>query len=134
MVHAVAKGKVIVSSYDAVSGNKVAIRHADGSSSWYLHLQKRMVKKGQQVKTRQVIGLSGSTGRVEGPHLHFAFKNAKNQWINPLTKRMIATPKLTGSRLEQLQSQVQSIRRKLEEIEQYDEIPADTDSLAERMQ
>ncbi len=134
MVHAVAKGKVIVSSYDSISGNKVAIRHADGSSSWYLHLRKRMVKKGQQVKSRQVIGLSGSTGRVEGPHLHFAFKNAKNQWINPLKKRMIATPKLAGSRLERLQSQVEAIRRKLAEIEQYDESPAGKDSLAERMQ
>lgn len=116
-VHAVAGGKVIVSSYDPMSGNKIAIRHADGSSSWYLHLQKRSVRRGQQVKSRQVIGTSGSTGRVEGPHLHFAFKNAQNSWINPLRKRMIATPKLTGSRLERLQAQVKNIRQKLQDCE-----------------
>lgn len=113
-VHAVAKGKVIVSSYDSISGNKVAIRHDDGSSSWYLHLKKRSVRKGQQVKSRQVIGTSGSTGRVEGPHLHFGFKNAQNRWINPLKKRMIATPKLKGPRLERLQAQVKTIRQKLQ--------------------
>jgi murein DD-endopeptidase MepM/ murein hydrolase activator NlpD len=133
-VHAVAKGTVIVSSYDSISGNKVAIRHVDGSSSWYLHLQKRLVKKGQQVKSRQVIGTSGSTGRVEGPHLHFGFKNAKNQWINPLKKRMIATPKLTGSRLERLQAQVTTIRQKLKEFELYDESPADAIALTKKIQ
>jgi murein DD-endopeptidase MepM/ murein hydrolase activator NlpD len=133
-VHAVAEGKVIVSSYDSLSGNKVAIRHADGSSSWYLHLKKRSVKKGQQVKSRQVIGTSGSTGRVEGPHLHFAFKNAQNQWINPLKKRMIATPKLKGSRLERLQAQVIAIRQKLKEFEPYDESPADAIALTKKAQ
>jgi murein DD-endopeptidase MepM/ murein hydrolase activator NlpD len=133
-VHAVASGTVIVSSYDSISGNKVAIRHADGSSSWYLHLQKRLVKKGQQVKSRQVIGISGSTGRVDGPHLHFAFKNAKNQWINPLKKRMIATPKLTGSRLERLQAQVTTIRQKLEEFEPHDESLANAIALTTRTQ
>ncbi|MBN1818862.1 MAG: peptidoglycan DD-metalloendopeptidase family protein [Sedimentisphaerales bacterium] len=133
-VHAVARGKVIVSSYDSISGNKIAIRHDDGSSSWYLHLQKRSVKKGQQVKTRQVIGTSGSTGRVEGPHLHFAFKNAKNQWMNPLKKRMIATPKLEGSRLEQLQAQVKDIRQRLKDIGENDAGPADTVTLTKRVE
>ena len=120
-VHAVAQGKVIVSSYDPISGNKVAVRHDDGSSSWYLHLRKRLVRKGQRVKTRQVIGTSGSTGRVNGPHLHFAFKNAKKKWINPLRKRMIATPRLKGSRLEQLQVQVEAIRQTLTKLGQDDE-------------
>ena len=133
-VHAVAEGKVEVSSYDSISGNKIAIRHADGSTSWYLHLNTRSVKKGQQVKTREVIGTSGATGRVEGPHLHFAFKNARGQWINPLNKRMIATPKLKGSRLERLQEQVKDIRLKLEEFAQSEESPADTLSITSRME
>jgi len=133
-VHAVARGTVITSSYDSVSGNKVAIRHDDRSTSWYLHLKKRGVRKGQQVKTRQVIGTSGSTGRVTGPHLHFAFKNDRNQWMNPLKKRMIATPKLEGSRLEQLQMQVKNLRLKMREIGNYDENPADTIALTTQME
>lgn len=125
-IHAVAEGTVVVSSYDAISGNKIAIRHADGSTSWYLHLKKRGVKKGQRVKTRQVIGTSGATGQVEGPHLHFAFKNARGQWINPLDKRMIATPRLKDSRLERLQAQIKDIRLKLEECGKSEESPAET--------
>lgn len=125
-VHAVAKGQVIVSSYDSLSGNKIAIRHSDGSSSWYLHLSKRSVKKGQTVNARQVIGTSGATGRVNGPHLHFGFKNAKNQWINPLGKRMIATTKLEGSKLARLKAQVENIRRKLDELERDSVYPLET--------
>ena len=52
--------------------------------------------------------------------------------MNPLKKRMIATPKLKGPRLEQLQLQVQNIRLKLRDIGGYDEIPAETLSIAER--
>ncbi len=106
-VYAVAKGKVVESTYDQYSGNKVAIRHNDNSISYYLHLSKRSVSRGQTVRSRQMIGKVGATGRVTGPHLHFGFKNHKGRWINPLTKRMIATPKLSGDRLTRLQEQIQ---------------------------
>ncbi|MDX1270103.1 MAG: M23 family metallopeptidase, partial [Oceanisphaera sp.] len=39
----------------------------------YLHLDKRMVKKGEKVKQEQQIGTLGATGRVTGPHLHYEF-------------------------------------------------------------
>ena len=133
-VHAVAKGKVVVSAYDSVSGNKIAIRHDDGSSSWYLHLQQRSVRNGQQVQSRQVIGTSGSTGRVTGPHLHFAFKNDRNQWMNPLMKRMIATPRLEGERLERLLTQVKNIRLQMKELGEPDEGSTDTSSLTKRVE
>ena len=109
-VYAVAKGKVIVSGYDEYSGNKIAIKHADNSVSYYMHLSSRGVGVGQQVTGGQVIGRVGSTGRSTGPHLHLGFKNAQGQWINPKSKTMIATPKLQGERLARLQSQVKRIR------------------------
>ena len=112
-VYAVAEGKVIVSGFDIYSGNKIAIRHKDKSSSWYLHLSSRGVRVGAHVNARQIIGRSGNTGRSTGPHLHFGFKKPNGSWMNPLTKRMIATPKLQGNRLTRLQQQITEIRKLL---------------------
>jgi hypothetical protein len=114
VVHAVAEGVVTVSGYDEYSGNKVAIKHRDNSVSWYMHLQTRGVSVGSKVSPGQAIGRVGSTGRSTGPHLHFGFKNAQGAWINPLSKTMIATPKLAGARLERLRHQVVDIRKQID--------------------
>jgi len=106
-VYAVAIGVVVQSKYHPISGNKVAIRHSDNSTSYYLHLDRRMVNKGQRVKSHQIIGKVGATGRVTGPHLHFGFKKPNGRWMNPMHKRMIATPKLKGKRLALLKKQVE---------------------------
>jgi murein DD-endopeptidase MepM/ murein hydrolase activator NlpD len=105
-VRAVASGMVVASSYNKFAGNKVAIKHRDGSTSYYLHLNKRNVRKGQWVKSYQNIGTVGATGRVTGPHLHFGFKKPNGRWMNPMNKRMIATPKLAGARLDNLEKQI----------------------------
>lgn len=54
-------------------GNYVSIRHDDGSTAHYWHLQKDGVKVniGDTVTTGQWIGLSGNTGYSAFPHLHF---------------------------------------------------------------
>ncbi len=109
-VHAVASGKVVVSTYNKYSGNKVAIKHRDGSTSFYYHLSKRGVKVGDWVRSHQVIGRVGATGRVTGPHLHFGFKKPNGRWMNPLNKRMIATPKLTGDKFVKLKNQISMIK------------------------
>lgn len=109
-VHAVASGKVIISTYNKYAGNKIAIRHRDGSTSFYFHLSKRGVNVGSWVKSHQVIGRVGATGRVTGAHLHFGFKNSRGKWMNPLNKRMIATPRLSGTRFINLSAQIGTIR------------------------
>jgi murein DD-endopeptidase MepM/ murein hydrolase activator NlpD len=109
-VYAVADGKVVKSTYDDLSGHYIAIKHNDNTTSYYLHLNKRSVNVGSSVRARQVIGLSGNTGRSNGPHLHFGFKHTSGQWMNPLQKRMIATPKLTGEKLENLKIQTAGIK------------------------
>lgn len=116
-VYAVAKGRVVVSGFDEFSGNKIAIRHADNSVSYYMHLNSRGVGVGQEVMGGQIIGRVGSTGRSTGPHLHLGFKDARGNWINPKSKTMIATPKLQGERLSRLQGQVSQIRIEIEKTE-----------------
>jgi murein DD-endopeptidase MepM/ murein hydrolase activator NlpD len=116
-VHAVADGTVIMSSSDPYAGNKIGIRHRDGSSSYYFHLNKRSVRKGAWVRSYQVIGTVGRTGRVTGPHLHFGFKKRNGRWMNPLNKRMIATPKLKGKRFSALQEQIHIIKGLLTDLE-----------------
>ncbi|MDX8336773.1 MULTISPECIES: peptidoglycan DD-metalloendopeptidase family protein [Cetobacterium] len=65
-------------------GKLIIIKHADGYETRYAHLSRIDVKKGQKISQNQMIALSGATGRVSGPHLHFEIrKNGKIQ--NPLT-------------------------------------------------
>lgn len=118
-VYAVADGKVIISGYDQYSGNKIAVQHADRTSSWYLHLSVRGVHAGQKVNARQVIGRVGNTGRSTGPHLHFGFKQPNGAWMNPLTKKMIAAPKLEGERMQRLTGQIALIRKGMAETEAH---------------
>lgn len=65
-------------------GMLIIIKHSDGYETRYAHLSKIDVKKGQKISQNQHIALSGATGRVSGPHLHFEIrKNGKVE--NPLT-------------------------------------------------
>ena len=53
------------------SGNMVAIEHGHNLITLYAHLNHIKVKIGEHVKQGQIIALSGKTGRVTGPHLHW---------------------------------------------------------------
>lgn len=65
-------GKVRYSKYNTGGfGNLVIIRHPNGLETWHAHLSKLNVRVGDYVKTGQVIGYVGRTGRAFGPHLHF---------------------------------------------------------------
>lgn len=62
----------------AGSSNFVVIRHEDGTFAEYGHLRRNgvLVWLGQEVKSRGVLGFSGSSGYSSGPHLHFSvFQN-----------------------------------------------------------
>lgn len=51
------------------NGGIIALDHGHGLSSWFSHLSKLSVEKGQAVKRGDKIGEVGSTGRSTGPHL-----------------------------------------------------------------
>jgi murein DD-endopeptidase MepM/ murein hydrolase activator NlpD len=66
-----ANGTVSIASWKGGYGNMVEVDHHNGFSTRYGHLSKIEVKVGQSVRTGDVIGLIGSTGRSTGPHLHY---------------------------------------------------------------
>lgn len=70
-IRAAGGGVVTDVGEDAVYGRFVTIDHGDGYTTLYGHASSTFVALGQTVRERQVIALSGSTGRSTGPHLHF---------------------------------------------------------------
>jgi murein DD-endopeptidase MepM/ murein hydrolase activator NlpD len=76
-------GSVVDVGDDAVYGRFVVIDHGDGYATLYGHASETFVSLGQRVRERQVIALSGSTGRSTGPHLHFEVIREGNP-IDPL--------------------------------------------------
>ncbi len=70
-VYSTGDGRVIAIRNHPYAGKYIVIEHNSVYKTRYLHLSRFLVKKGQQVKRGQKIALSGTTGRVTGPHLHF---------------------------------------------------------------
>jgi murein DD-endopeptidase MepM/ murein hydrolase activator NlpD len=88
-VYAVAPGTLRVAGDSGPCGNMVQISHAGGLTSAYCHLSKFAagLHVGEKVESRQLLGYVGQTGRVTGPHLHFAVKK-NNQFIDPAILKM----------------------------------------------
>ena len=68
---------------NASYGNFVKIKHPNGYYTLYAHMKNVKVKKGDKVKTGQVIGYMGNTGYSTAFHLHFEVRNTKDTRINP---------------------------------------------------
>ncbi|HLP06153.1 MAG TPA: M23 family metallopeptidase [Paludibacter sp.] len=76
-------GKVRIIDYEARGyGNYVVIRHDNGLETVYAHLSQVLVALNENIKSGQIIGLGGNTGRSTGPHLHFETRYIGNA-INP---------------------------------------------------
>lgn len=71
-VGAAMDGRILRTGYNRVYGNYVIVGHGQGYQTWYAHLQKWTVRKGQWVRQGQRIGYMGNTGRSTGAHLHFS--------------------------------------------------------------
>ncbi|MFF0386746.1 M23 family metallopeptidase [Streptomyces sp. NPDC004286] len=70
-VHAAGAGTVVSTGWGGAYGNEIVIKMADGMYTQYGHLSSIGVSVGQRVVPGQQIALSGATGNVTGPHLHF---------------------------------------------------------------
>jgi murein DD-endopeptidase MepM/ murein hydrolase activator NlpD len=67
-------GTVLLAQPLYYEGNCVMIDHGQGLVSISMHLSRIDVKPGDKVTRGQQLGLSGATGRVTGPHLHWAIR------------------------------------------------------------
>ncbi|BHH84730.1 peptidoglycan DD-metalloendopeptidase family protein [Desulforhopalus sp. 52FAK] len=70
-IRATADGVVKKAFRNGGHGNYVMIDHGNGYTTSFSHMKKYMVRRGDQIKRGQVIGLIGNTGRSTGPHLHY---------------------------------------------------------------
>lgn len=76
-IAAAAPGRVVLSNWlvpnchTCLSGLTVEIDHGNGLMTFYGHMSRILVSKGQYVARGQVLGISGMTGTATGPHLHF---------------------------------------------------------------
>ncbi len=73
-VHASNSGTVVLARKLYYEGNCVIIDHGMGLFTLSMHFSRIDVHEGQRVKTGDRLGLSGATGRVTGPHLHWAVR------------------------------------------------------------
>jgi murein DD-endopeptidase MepM/ murein hydrolase activator NlpD len=73
-VRAPNKGRVVLAEDLYFSGNTVILDHGSGLFSLLAHLSRFAVTAGSVAEKGDVLGESGATGRVTGPHLHWAVR------------------------------------------------------------
>ncbi len=70
-VYATADGIINQATYNNLSGNRIVVTHNFGFETRYAHLSTIKVEPGDVVQKGDLIGLSGNSGRTNGPHLHY---------------------------------------------------------------
>jgi len=93
-VYAIFDGVVRIAKRSSDYGYVVLIRHYNGLETLYAHFDQLLAYAGKPVRSGEIIGLSGNTGRSTGPHLHFEVR-FKGEKIDP--NKIISFP--TGSLL-----------------------------------
>lgn len=82
-IYATGDGVVILAKYDRSGyGRHVEVDHGFGYVTRYAHMSRMDVEVGQVVRRGDCLGLSGRSGRITGPHLHYEVIYRKN-YVNP---------------------------------------------------
>lgn len=81
-VYSILHGEVAQADFDTFLGNYVKIHHGKYTVI-YGHLSSLAVKKGDKVRAGSILGISGSTGKSTGDHLHLTIKKG-NEYVHPL--------------------------------------------------
>jgi len=82
-VHAVAHGVVTDLGYAGAYGYRVIVTHADGTETWYCHLNDYYVGVGEEIESGETIAEVGMTGNTTGPHLHLEVRPSPNVPVDP---------------------------------------------------
>jgi murein DD-endopeptidase MepM/ murein hydrolase activator NlpD len=91
-IHAPNAGRVLVARDLFYSGNTIVIDHGQGVFSMLAHLSAFDVQEGDTAVAGQVLGRVGATGRVTGPHLHWAMR-VNGARVDPLSVlALLGTP------------------------------------------
>lgn len=80
-VQTVGDGRVMYAGWKGEDGRLIKVQHANGYTTFYMHLSRILVRDGQQVQQGQTIGLVGMTGLATGPHLDFRIER-HGQFLN----------------------------------------------------
>jgi murein DD-endopeptidase MepM/ murein hydrolase activator NlpD len=83
-IHATNRGRVVLAKNLFFTGNTVILDHGLGIYSLYAHLSRIDVKVGDIISNGEQLGLSGATGRVTGPHLHWGMR-VQGARVDPFT-------------------------------------------------
>ena len=114
-IRATASGTVVASGYTRGNGNYVTIRHNGTYKTQYLHMKKRKVRKGQQVKQGDLIGTVGMTGYTSGPHVCYRFwKNGRQ--VDPFKQKLPAAKPLKKSLKPTYLSFIKPLKNQLDNI------------------
>ncbi len=70
-IHATGAGRVVHAGWAGGYGQMVEIDHGNGIATRYGHMSEVLIAEGANVKAGDVIGHIGTTGRSNGPHLHY---------------------------------------------------------------
>jgi murein DD-endopeptidase MepM/ murein hydrolase activator NlpD len=82
-IGSLSSGTVIFAGQESGYGNKVEVRHWDGTVSWYAHMSSISVKVGEDVRPGDKLGEVGNTGHSTGPHLHLEIHPDGGPAVNP---------------------------------------------------
>lgn len=101
-VIAPADGRVTKVERHPFAGRFLVIQHGQGFLTRYLHLQKALVRPGEQVTRGQRIALSGNSGRTTSAHLHYEL-HVDGQPVDPMRVELPRGDTLTGAELARFQ-------------------------------
>lgn len=87
------RGKVLLARDLFYEGNCVVLDHGQGLLTLYMHLSHIAVHEGDTVDSGQVLGETGATGRVTGPHLHMSAL-WQGVAVDPLSLTQLSLPKV----------------------------------------
>jgi murein DD-endopeptidase MepM/ murein hydrolase activator NlpD len=112
-VRAVSDGTVLTAGWQGGNGISVTVRHARGYETMYNHLSAALVRAGERVRQRQVIGRVGATGLATGPHLDYRVKK-DGRWVNPLGEKYIPGESVPAHRRGAFERHLEALLQRLD--------------------